>query len=241
MEETISLQEIAKIIRKRLLLIIILTLTSIGISAAISFYVLTPIYHAQTQILVNQSSNPEEAYSWQTTETDLRLINTYNVIITSPVILTPVIEKLELDVTPTQLMEQITVSNESDSKVVNINVTDSDPVLAAEISNTVAEVFKEEIPKLMSVDNITILSVAKLDDIPSPIKPDKMLNIAIGTVIGLMLGVGVAFLLEILDTTIKSEKDIEEIVGLPVMGVVGLIADEKESRPSVISRRVRRN
>ena len=80
MEESISLQEVAKIIRKRLLLIIILTVISVGIATGISFYVLTPIYQAQTQILVNQNSNPEEAYSWNSTETDLKLINTYNVI-----------------------------------------------------------------------------------------------------------------------------------------------------------------
>ncbi|AWE06773.1 capsular biosynthesis protein [Lysinibacillus sp. 2017] len=241
MEETISLQEIAKIIRKRLLLIIILMVISVGISAGISFYVLTPIYQAQTQILVNQNSNPEEAYSWNSTETDLRLINTYNVIITSPVILTPVIEELELDVTPGQLMSQISVSNESGSKVVNISVLDANPLQAVEISNTVAEVFKKQIPKLMSVDNITILSAAKLSDTPSPVKPNKRLNIAIAAVIGLMLGVGIAFLMELLDTTIKNEKDIEEILGLPVIGVVGSIVEEKEKRSSLISRRARRN
>ena len=241
MEETISLQEIVKIIRKRLLLIIILIVTAIGISAGINFYVLTPIYQAQTQILVNQNSNPEEAYSWQTTETDLRLINTYNEIITSPVILTPVIEALELDITPEQLSSQISVSNKSDSKVVNISVVDSNPLQAVEISNTVAEVFKEQIPKLMSVDNITIISIAKLSETPSPVKPNKILNLAIATVIGLMLGVGVAFLLEISDKKLRDERDINEILGLPVMGVIGLIAEEKGTKYSIISRRVRRN
>ncbi len=239
MEETISLQEIAKIIKKRLLLIIILTVVSIGISIGISYYVLTPIYQAQTQFLVNQNSNAEEAYSWQATETDLRLINTYNVIITSPVILTPVIEKLELNRTVGQLMGQISVSSESDSKVVNISVLDPNPLMAVEISNTVAEVFKEQIPKLMSVDNITILSAAKLSENPSPVKPNKMLNIAVAAVIGLMLGVGLALLFELLDTTIKSEKDIEDVLGLPIMGVVGVIAEEKA--PPLISRRFRRS
>ena len=146
MGETISLQEIAKIIRKRLLLIIILTVISIGISVGISFYVLTPIYQAQTQILVNQNNNTNEAYSWESTQMDLRLINTYNGIIISPVVLNPVIEKLELDVTLEMLRSQISVSNESESTIVYINVMDSDPIQAVKISNTVAEVFKEKIP-----------------------------------------------------------------------------------------------
>ena len=241
MEETLSLQEIAKVIRKRLLLIISLIVISAGISAGINFYIITPIYQAQTQILVNQKSTPEETYSWDSTETDLRLINTYNVIITSPVILTPVIEELDLDVTPEQLMNQISVYNQSGSKVVNISVLDFNPLQAVKISNTVAEVFKKQIPKLMSVDNISVLSEAKLSENPSPVKPNKMLNIAIAAVIGLMLGVGIAFLLELLDTTIKNERDIEEIVGLPVIGVVGSIVEEKEKRFSRKSRRARRN
>ena len=241
MEESISLQEITKIIRKRLFLIISLTIISVGITAGISYYVLTPIYQAQTQILVNQKSNSDEAYSWERTEIDLQLINTYNVIITSNAILSKVIEKLEMNVTPEQLKNQITVSSENNSKVVTIHVEDPNPRQAVEISNTVAEVFKEEIPTLMSVDNINILSVATLDENPSPVKPNKMLNMAIAAVVGLMVGIGVTFLMEMLDTTIKNEKDIEEILALPVMGLVGSIVPEKEIKDSLRSRRIRRN
>ncbi|MEK4228832.1 YveK family protein [Solibacillus sp. FSL H8-0538] len=241
MEESKSLQEIAKIIRKRFLLIISLTVISVGIAAGLSFYVLTPIYQAQTQILVNQNSNSTEAYSWEKTEIDFQLISTYNIIMTSSGILSKVIEKLEMNTTPESLSKQITVSNESNSKVVNIRVEDENPLRAVEISNTVAEVFKEEIPKLMSVDNINILSAAKLSENPSPVKPKKLLNMAIAAVVGLMIGVGLAFLLEMLDTTIKNEKDIEEVLELPVMGLVGSIAPEKVIKDPLQSRRVRRN
>ncbi|MER1956103.1 MAG: Wzz/FepE/Etk N-terminal domain-containing protein [Solibacillus sp.] len=240
MEETISLSKIVEIIRKRIVLIIIFIIISISISIGVTFYVLTPIYQAQTQILVNQKSNSVETNSWQATDIDLRLINTYNEIITSPVILTPVIEKLELDTTPEQLMEQITVSSKSDSQVVNISVIVPDPLNAVEIANTVAEVFKEQIPKLMSVDNITILSAAKQSDSPRPLKPNKELNLVVGAVIGFMLGVGLAMYLEFLDTTIKSEDDIETFLHLPVMGVVGLIPEEKVKKKSLFSQKDRR-
>ena len=241
MEETFSLQEIIKIIRKRLWFIIILTVISIGISAGISFYAITPIYHAQTQILVNQNNSAEAVYSWQTTETDLRLINTYNVIITSPVILTPVIDALNLNLTPAQLTQQISITNENDSKVVTINVENPNPSKAVEISNTVAEVFKEQIPQLMSIDNISILSAAKLSENPPPVKPNKMLNIAIGGLIGLLLGVGVSFLLELLDMTINSEREAEEYLELPVIGIVDFIKEENDKRFSFNSRKARRS
>ena len=240
MEETLSLQEIAGIIKKRLWIIIILTIISIGISAGISYYVLTPIYQAQTQILVNQNSSSEDVYSWQTTETDLRLINTYHVIITSPVILTPVIETLNLNLTPAQLTSKISITNENDSKVVNINVEDGNPSMAVDISNTVAEVFKEKIPQLMSVDNISILSAAILSENPIPIKPNKVLNVAIGTLVGIVFSIGLVFLFEILDNTIKSESDVETILNLPVIGIVDFITEEKKKRFSFGSRKVRR-
>lgn len=238
MEETISLQEILKLIKKRLVLIISLTIVGVCVAAVLNIKFFTPIYQANTQILVNQKVNDQEGL-WYQIETDLQLISTYNVIIKSPAILNKVIEQLNLKISSEQLMDKIIVSNENNSKVVNISIIDKDHQQAVRIANTVAEVFKEEIPSLMNVDNVNVLSVAELSDHPSPVKPNKSLNIAIGAVIGIMLGMGVTFLLEILDTTIKDEKDVEEILGIPILGLVGSIPLEKKRKPSAKTHRVR--
>ncbi|MFJ7735138.1 YveK family protein [Lysinibacillus sp. NPDC097287] len=233
METSINLQDLLTIIRKRWGLVLSITVIVSVTTAIISYYVLTPIYQAETQILVNQKSTNIEQYQWvQNNEADLRLINTYNVIITSPIILSKVIEKLELDQTPESLAEQITVTSANNSQVVNLVVMDKQASKAVEISNTLAEVFKKEIPVLMNVDNIKILSVAKLGENPIPVKPNKLMNITSATVIGLMLGTILAFLLEFLDKRFKSEQEIEEILGLPIMGLVGSIALEKKTKKS---------
>jgi len=230
-EETISLQDIFKTLKKRVKLIIGLTLVAMIIAAGISFYYLTPIYEAKTQILVNQqnTATDQQQQSIETAEiqANLQLINTYNVIIKSPAILSIVNERLDLDLTESQLSSKITVSNESNSQVVNISVQDARPGVAVDIANTVAQVFKEEIPELMSVNNVNILSPAVMGENPAPVKPNKMLNIAIAAVIGLMLGVGLAFLLEYLDTTIKTEQDVEEVLDLPILGFISPISDSE--------------
>lgn len=239
MNETLSLQEIMKIIKKRLLLIIGLTILATGIAITISFYVLTPIYQAQTQILIDQKHDSEEVYSRSQIEMDLYLISTYNDIITSPIILNKVVEKLEIDTSLKRLADQITLSSENGSKVIYMDVLDSDPKRAVDIANTTAEVFQKEVPNLLNVDNINILSEAKIDEANTPVSPNKKRNIAIGVVIGIMLGVGLAILLETLDTTIKNEKDVEDILGLPIMGIVSSIPLEKN--PSLKLNRVRGN
>lgn len=200
-----------------------------GATIAVSYFVLTPIYKAETQILVNQKYEKEGQYlSSQQIDADLQLINTYNVIIKSPVILSKVIDELKLKSTPEKLTEQISVSSANNSQVLTVQVEDKNAEKAVEIANTVAQVFEKEVPSLMKVDNINILSAAKLGENSKPVKPNKLLNTGIATIIGLMLGIGIAILIETFDTRIKSEQDIEEILGnIPVIGLVSPIIDKK--------------
>ncbi len=240
MEETISLQDLFKTLRKRLWLIVMSTVIAATIAGVISFLVMTPIYQASTQILVNQTERQSEAFTSQDIQTNLQLINTYNVVIKSPAILNKVIEELGLDETAGSLNEKVTVNSEQNSQVVTVSVQDPNQKQAVEIANTIATVFEQEIPQLMNVDNVNILSPAVMPANPSPVKPDPMLNMAIGAVIGLMLGIGIAFLLEYLDTTVKTEDDIEELTGLPVIGMISPIPDSDVNVANVVRTRRRR-
>ncbi|WP_282020655.1 YveK family protein [Planomicrobium okeanokoites] len=231
MEETISLQDLFKTIRKRLGLIALLTILAITIAGVISFLVLTPVYQTSTEILVNQSPAETGQLTNQNIQTDLQLINTYSGIIKSPAILDQVVEEMNLDMTTDQLTSKITVSNADQSQIVNIAVQDEDPAMAVEIANTTASVFENDIQELMNVDNVTILSPAVLKENPSPVAPNPMLNMAIAGVVGLMLGVGIAFLLEYLDTTMKDQQDIEDVLGLPLLGIVSPIVEKAELGP----------
>jgi capsular polysaccharide biosynthesis protein len=227
MEETISLKELFETLKKRLLLIVSITVIAGMVSGVVSYFFLTPIYQASTQILVNQTKNDQGLYSPSEVQTNLQLINTYNVIIKSPAILDKVVDELKLEMTASQLNGKITVGSEKESQVVNVSVQDSNPDTAALIANKTAEVFQKEIKSIMNVDNVSILAKAVVADNPSPIKPRPLMNVAIAIVVGLMAGVGIAFLLEYFNNTIKNEQDVEKELGLPILGIIATIDDQK--------------
>ncbi len=232
MEETISLRELMETIRKRLNLIVLITMAAVLISGIVSYFVITPIYQSSTQLLVNQAKSDQPIVNPGEIQTNLQLINTYNVIIKSPAILDQVNEDLDLGMTVSQLNEKITVQSEKDSQVVNVTVQDPDPNKAAEIANQIATVFQKEIVDIMNVDNVSILAKAEVGESPSPVKPKPLLNIAIAFIVGLMAGVGVAFLLEYLDNTVKTEQDVEKLLELPVLGAIATFEEQDMQKMS---------
>ncbi|MFS0864587.1 YveK family protein [Fredinandcohnia sp. 179-A 10B2 NHS] len=229
MEETISLRELFQTLRKRFWLITLIAFVSVVTSGVVSYFFLTPVYQSSTQILVNQKTSDQPYLNQNDIRTNLELINTYNVIIKTPAILDLVKEELDIE---ESLSDLITVGSENNSQVVKLTVKHTDPKVAVDIANTTANVFKEQIITIMNVDNVSILSPAELSDNPSPVKPNKMLNMAIALVVGLMAGVGLAFLLEFLDNTVKTEQDIERLLELPVLGAIASIDMEAEANSS---------
>ncbi|WP_161515001.1 YveK family protein [Priestia megaterium] len=240
MEETISLRDLFAVLRKRLWLIVLITIIAATVSAIISFFVLTPVYESKTQILVNQAKSDEQLYNTQAVQTNVQLINTYNDIIKSPAILDKVIKELKLDGSAASLSGQIQVTSAQNSQVAQIVVQDTSAKRATDIANTTASVFQKEVPKIMNVDNVKVLSKATVGESSSPVKPQPLLNVAIAIVVGLMVGIGLSFLLEYLDNTVKTEQDIENLLELPVMGVVTTIKDVPKAtnvqRPDLTAR-----
>lgn len=240
MKEAISLQELFKILWKKLFLILAVSIVTVTIAGVVSYFFITPTYKASTQILITQK-NELNQFNMQDIQTNLQLINTYNVIIKSPAILSKVIENLELNTTPDKLNKIITVNSEQNSQVVTVSVHNPSHMNAVKIANMTAEVFQHEIKYLMNVDNVNILSPAFDTNNPIPEKPKPILIMAISIVIGLMIGMGIAVLIEVLDTTVKSDQDIEELLQLPNLGLISIVSKKDLLKnKEVISRRRRR-
>jgi Capsular polysaccharide biosynthesis protein len=233
MEETISLKEIFQTLRKRISLILSITLLAVAVSAVLTYFVMTPKFDASTQILVNQSNtNTNNLYQANAVQTNVQLVNTYSVIINNPSILNQVINKLHLSMTSDQLKGMLTVNTEQNSQAFTLTAETKSPKQSVAIVNNVATAFKSQVQKVMNVDNVSILSPATYAESSSPVSPKPTMNLAIAFIVGLMISIGLAFLLEYLDNTIKTEEDIEQVLGLPVLGAISQIKDhhEKNSR-----------
>lgn len=219
MNETISLQELFSILRKSFWRILALTIVAALISFAVSSFLIKPTYQAGTQILVTPKKQESNVIDAAQVQSSVTLVNTYRVIIKSPAIL----EKVQKEVSNapssvSSLNNMITVESEQNSQVINVSVQSKDAALASDIANSVANVFSEDIPKLMNVDNVKVLSVSGIPT--SPVSPNIILNTAIAAVVGFLLGVGLAFLREVLDRRIRTEEQVQQILDLPVLGSI---------------------
>lgn len=232
-DESVDLRRLFKLLKKRIVFIASAVLIAATLAWVTSYFFLTPIYQSSIQILVNKENVDQQIINPQEIETNLRLINTYSVIIRSPAVLSIVIEDLGLDMKSAELARKLAINSAEESQVINISIEDSSSQRSVEILNTIGTVFQKEIQQWMKVDNVIILSKAELPENPIPIKPRTELIIVMGAVLGLVIGVGVTIIKDYFDTTIKSEKDLEELLELPILGLIRPINEEDLPTPNI--------
>lgn len=232
MKDIFSLKELVLVLKKRWKMIVSITILAMTSTGLITYFLLTPLYQSSTLLLVNQSKEEGDMYTSNELRTNMELINTYNVIITSSRILEGVVKELSLDQTAKTLRKRIGVENEGDSQVISIRVKDENPELAMQIANTMAEVFQREITEIMNVNNVSILTTAEVAEVP--VSPNFMLNTVIGILAGLMFSIGLSLLIEFLDNKVRTEEEIECILEMPILGSVPVISKKQgKLNPSV--------
>ena len=215
----VEIYELWKTIRQRKLLIAAITISAVIVTGLLSFYVIKPVYEV-TSTLVVQTNSTNNQIGYNDLMVNQKLVKTYSEIIKSRYICETVIQKLDLRISVKELLEKIRVKAADESLITSITVTDKNPVQAVEIANTFAQTFAANLKFVMRVDNVTILDLAKLSIDVVPVRPRPYLYMAIAGALSLMAAVGLAFLLESLDRTVKTEERLEEIMAIPVLGVI---------------------
>ena len=219
MEETVDLREYFGIVKKRFWIIALITTIAVVVSGVISFFALNPVYEAKSTLIVNTEKNEEtEMITGDQFSVSQKLTVTYGEIIKSRSVLEAVIKNLNLDDSYEDLVNNITVSPVKDTQIISISVQDTNKEKARDIANEIPKVFKKEAKRITKANDIQVIDKAILPQ--NPIKPNKMMNMAIAAVLGAMIGLFVVFLIEYLDNKLKTPQDIEKYLGLSVLGVV---------------------
>lgn len=237
----VELRDYIRVLRKSWVLIVALTLVGVGAAAAYSL-LQTPKFSSSAKVFVSTSNGSTVAEMQQGNTFTQQRVKTYADLVTTPIVLLPVIADLQLDLTEGELGARITATAPLDTTLIEITVVDEDPALAAEIATAVSESLTEVVESIettaatesedaISPVRLTLVQHAAVPQ--HPVSPNVPLNIALGALIGLALGIGIAVLRETLDTRIRNERDVELITDAPIIG--GIVFDPKaKERPLIV-------
>ena len=188
-------------------------------SGIISFFLLSPVYETKTTLIVNtEQVNETNTITGDQLNVTQKLTLTYGEIIKSRTVIDEVIQALNLDMEYGEVSKMITVSPVKDTQIIAITVQDTNPQRAADIANTIPRVFTKEVKRITKANSVEVIDKAVVAE--NPIKPNKIMNIAIAGVLGVMIGLFIIFVLEYMDNKIKAPQDIEKYIELPILGVI---------------------
>ena len=231
--EEIDLKELVQMFWEKRVQIILITaiFAVIGIIYTLGF--VTPKYQATTSLLLATNSAQSAAgldSSITTTDVTLnsKLVSTYSKLVKSDKVVRTVISNLSLKMEESTLKKIVSVTAAEDTEFIEISVKYEDPALATKIANEMAKVFIENVKEFYGVENVHVVDAAEVPQAPYNINHVK--DIIIFTFIGVVVAIMYVFVLNMLDTTIKSEEDIEKISGLAVLATMPLYEEEDNKR-----------
>ena len=200
-------------------LIVLVTLLFTVASLAVSIFVITPQYSSTTKVyVVNQTKDEKKAITTQDVQLGSLLVKDYKEIILSNKVMEDAAEKSGTGLTAKELAKKVSVEAPKDTRIISITVQDKDPQVASDLANTVKEVSADQIKDVTKIDDVTTLEEAKAATSPS--SPNILKNGILATALGFILAVAGVVLFELLDDRVKRAEDIEETMGLVLLGVV---------------------
>ena len=234
-----ELREYIRIFHKSWILIVAATLLGLGLGAVASLAA-TPQYEARTQLYVSvQSDVGSTGDLVQGTNYARQIVGSYVDVVRTGIVLDPVAEQLQLDITGAELASYVTASSPTNTVLINITASSPDPEQAALIANAVGESFKDVVrndlePERASGQSPVSLTTTQVALTPTAaVSPNTPVNLALGLLLGLAVGVGVAVLRSTLDTRIHSLHDIEQITDKPLIG--GIVDDpDAQKNPLIV-------
>jgi capsular exopolysaccharide synthesis family protein len=232
-----ELSDYIRILRKNWLVIVVAALLGVAVAAGYSL-TRTPQYSATSTVFVSTQSGETTAELAQGNTFTQSRITTYVNLIDQPYVLNPVIQELGLQTTADSLAGRVTASADLNSTLINVTATGSDPIAAADIANATASSLAEAVETLETRENqeespLKLTRTRDASPALSPISPNVPLNLALGGLIGLALGIGIAVLRAVLDNKVRTPRDVENLTDRPLIGAIPFDPKAKE-RPLIL-------
>lgn len=230
--EELDLKELLQLFWEKKMQIFLIMAIFAVIGVIYSFGFVTPKYEASTSLLLATDSSSNNIVTETITATDVtinsKLVSTYSKLVESSKIVRKVISNLSLDIEEESLKKNISVTAVEDAEMIQIAVKNEDPVIATKIANETAKVFIECVKEYYGMENVHIVDEAEIPQQPSNINHIK--DIIIFLFIGAVIAGIYVLISNMIDTTIKSEEDIEKIVGLTVLATIPLYEGTENRR-----------
>src|SRR5918994_1461853 len=217
----LTLSDALQLLRRRLWLIILVAFVFVGSAVGFSLWQ-TPVYEASGQLLVGQKpSKGEQPNLMSSVEGLQQLTHTVVAAVDSRPIAEAVIQELNLQLTPQDLLNNLSAEQIEDTHLIQLSYRDTDPERAQKILTYVSEVSSERISEAISgVDIVTVTVWEPATVLDAPVSPDPVRNGLLALGLGLMLGTGLALLLEIMNNRWRSAEEVEQASGVPNFGAI---------------------
>jgi len=217
-EEIIKIEDIIDILIKRWKMILSITLIATLTAGIISFFVIAPKYEASTKVFIGKENTKDQNYNNSDIQMYQQLLKTYAGVITTNDLVEKAINTADLNITSEEVLGGLTVTPSANTQILEIEYISTDRVLSRDLVDAITTQFIETSKELIPNGNVKIIESVKMPE--SPVSPNKAMNIAIAFLIGLIISVGLAFLLEFMDNTFKTKEQLEQILGIPVIGAI---------------------
>ena len=216
--ETIDLLEVLNAVRQHILAIILTTLVLAAAGFGVSKFLMTPMYQASALMIVNTRQDITSNVTSDQINSATKLVSTYSIILKSDTVLNQVIQNLGLSLDYQHLAERVTVSAVDDTQVMKVTVTSDNPEWARQVCEQITQISPDVILEAVEAGSVKVISNASIS--PEPVSPNVSRNTALGAVAGLVISVGIVFLMVLLDNKINNEEDVSKYLNLTVVGVI---------------------
>ena len=215
--DEIDLLELFQLFMDNLFLILSLSILGFLLAFGYTSFFVDPTYSSESTVFI-QPTVKENQVSASDITTNQKLTTTYTEIAKSNTVLDQVWPSFKSTLTKNQIRSALTIKSIGDTQIISFTAVTTDPELSMKLVNRVVNVFMMEIKKIMEIDNLTIIDKAQVNE--QKVGPNRTLNVVIGTMLGFMLGVGIALLKMLLNRTIQTRYDAEKLLNLPVLGEI---------------------